>query len=521
MYIRQTNTKPSTTGEKYTTFRIVDGVREGAKVRQRTLLNLGKYFDLPPNLWTALCSRIDEILAGSLRLPGLAGDRSHPDVEKYAQQFAAMIIAKRAEKIPPYSVTSKEYVQIDPHSLEMADNRSVGVEHVGLHAIRELEIENILKGLEFSEGQRKQAIASIIGRMAAPGSEAATWQWLTRHSALGELLEANFAASSVMSLYRISDKLVKHQAEIEKNLYSRVSSLFGIQQTVTLYDLTNTFFEGAVTGNTKAARGFSKEKRSDCPLVTLGLLLDGQGFVHKSKVFPGNAAEGGTLETMLETLGARPQAMVVMDRGIATAANLQWLTDNKYRYLVVSRERWREFDFARAQTLSTARSGDIKIYREVNAENTEAWLYCHSPKRMGKEKGIFERFMKKYEEGLAYIAKSLEKPRGRKTLEKIQQRIGRLQEKCRGVHQHYQVTVTDNALEKEPDQALLASSIVWEKHPVEGSMVTHPGVYAIRTNDLSLDAEHMWKTYVMLTDVEAVFRSLKSELGLRPIYHRK
>jgi transposase len=496
-------------------------MRDGTKVKQRTILNLGKYFDLPPDLWGQLCSRIDAILSGIQRLPGLVAEQIHPDVEKYAQQFAARIIAKRASQVPEIENKSGQYVSVAPDTLEMADNRTVGAEHVGLHAVQELQLEKIFSSLNFTKGQVNQAVASIIGRMASPGSEIATWEWLIKRSALGELLDVNFTASSAMSLYRISDMLIKHQAEIENLLYSNVASLFGLQQTVTLYDLTNTFFEGASAENEKAARGFSKEKRSDCPLVTLGLMLDGQGFIRKSKIFPGNAAEGGTLQIMLEKLGACPQAMIVMDRGIATNANLDWLIANKYRYLVVNRERLRNFDFAKAHPLQTARSGEIQIYKEVNEDNTEARLYCYSPKRRGKEHGIIERFMKKYESGLNDISNSLEKPRSNKSRDKIMQRIGRLQEKSRGIHQHYEITIQDNALAKKQDQPLCVIALTWEKKPVEGSMVTHPGVYIIRTNDLSLNEKQLWKTYIMLSDVEAVFRSLKSELGLRPIFHRK
>jgi transposase len=101
------------------------------------------------------------------------------------------------------------------------------------------------------------------------------------------------------------------------------------------------------------------------------------------------------------------------------------------------------------------------------------------------------------------------------------QRIGRLQEKSRDVHQHYEISINDNALEKKQEQPLSVTALTWEKKLVEGSMATHPGVYIIRTNDMSLNEEQMWKTYIMLTDVESVFRSLKSELGLRPVFHRK
>src|ERR1700677_2344406 len=133
-----------------------------------------------------------------------------------------------------------------------------------------------------------------------------------------------------MRLYRASDLLVRHRDKLETMLFSRIQDLFGLPTTVTLYDLTNTYFEGAPVGNTKAARGRSKEKRSDCPLVTLGLVLDGSGFVRRSKMFAGNVAESTTLEDMLKGLTAPKGALVIMDAGIATEANIAWLKKQEY-----------------------------------------------------------------------------------------------------------------------------------------------------------------------------------------------
>src|SRR5476651_675140 len=162
-------------------------------------------------------------------------------------------------------------------------------------------------------------------RGAAPGSELATSRWLRERSALGELLGADFEAMPPMRLYRTSDLLVRHRDAIEDALFSRIQDLFGLPVTVTLYDLTNTYFEGAAAANPKAVHGRSKEKRSDCPLVTLGLVLDASGFVRRSKMFAGNVAEATTLAEMLKGLATPPGALVIMDAGIATAANIVWL----------------------------------------------------------------------------------------------------------------------------------------------------------------------------------------------------
>ena len=147
-------------------------------------------------------------------------------------------------------------------------------------------------------------------------------------SALGELLDVDFATMGPMRLYRASDALMAHREAIEHHLFDRAMGLFDLRPTVTLYDLTNTYFEGEAGGQPKARRGHSKEKRTDCPLLTLGLVLDASGFVRRSQVFAGNVREHHTLA-----------ALVVMDRGIATEDRVQWLREQGYRYLVVSRER--------------------------------------------------------------------------------------------------------------------------------------------------------------------------------------
>ena len=363
--------------------------------------------------------------------------------------------------------------------------------------------------------QRAAVAASLIGRMAAPGSELATWRWLRGRSALGELLDVDFEAMPLMRLYRVSDLLVRHRDKIEAALFARLRDLFGLPMTVTLFDLTNTYFEGTAAANPRAAYGRSKEKRSDCPLVTLGLVLDASGFVRRSRMFAGNIAEAGTLSDMLKDLAAPPGALVIVDAGIATETNIAWLRQHKYRYLVVSRGRTRQFDPDQAVDTLTAAQEKISLQRVVNEDGTEVRLYCHSERRQTKEIALSDRFVKRFETGLAALAAGLSKPRAQKTLAAIQQRIGRLKEKSRGIGQHYEINVT-------PDETgTKAAAITWVKTPRTGSMLTHPGVYCLRSNETTWDAPTLWRTYTMLTDLEAVFRSLKSELGLRPVFHQK
>lgn len=515
MYIRKTNTRQASDGSNYATFRLVCSERINGRVKQRTILNLGSCFDLSPELWPTLCLRIDALLAGQTSFLS-----ESPEIEALAQQYTARIIAANSITVSS-DAQAAQFEGVDPNSLELLQPRSVGVEHVALHATRVLNLPDIFSSIGFSSSQIQMATASIVGRMTRPGSEKATWEWLTEESALGELLEVDFSQKSMMALHRISDQLVIHRQAIENKLFSRINDLFSLPRTITLYDLTNTYFEGDLRDNPKARRGFSKEKRFDCPLLTLALVLDGSGFICKSKMFSGNVSEPSTLSQILGDLGAPTSALVVMDRGLATEDNLKYLSDNGFLYVVVSRERNRQFDFSRAQTLKTASEQEIEIYREVNDEGSEARLYCYSSRRSAKESAMAGRLIDKFENGLKKLDEGLRRPRTDKRKEKIISRIGRLTEKCSGIGQHYSIRVLDNEAEKKSDDPLLATAILFEKKIVPASMLSNTGVYCLRSNDLSLDAETLWRTYITLTDLESVFRSLKSELGLRPIYHHK
>jgi len=362
---------------------------------------------------------------------------------------------------------------------------------------------------------RAAILGNVVGRMAVPGSELATWDWLQTHSALGELLEVDFNAMSHMSLYRASDMLMHHRSAIEDHLFGAVQTLFGLGQTVTLFDLTNTYFEGEEAGNAKAQRGRSKEKRSDCPLITLGLVLDGSGFVRRSKTFAGNVTEATTLQGMLEGLQAGAGAMVIMDAGIATQANLDWLTAHGYRYLVVRRGGQRQFVADQAVAIETAGGQTLRLQKALSADGREVLLNCHSELREAKETAMVNRFSQGFELGLNKLAEGLGKPRGTKLHDKLVERIGKLKAKSRGTSQHYEVTLVT------AEDGKTVSAITWLKVPAAGTMATHPGVYCLRSNELTWDEEQLWRTYTMLTDLESVFRSLKSELGLRPMFHSK
>ena len=509
MFIRRTRTR--SIGE-YFTFRLVRSERTGSKVRQRTLLNLGRHFDIAPSDWPVLCRRIDELLAGQLPLP----PDGPPALESHAQRITALLLA--GERIGAASSPASQrhdFQHVDVDSLELIRPRSVGVEHAGLWAMDQLGLRTRLEALGIGASVRSAAIGSIIARMARPSSERATRRWLGERSALGELLGVDFEMMGPMRLYRASDALMAHREAIERPLFDRAMDLFDLHPTVTLYDLTNTYFEGEASGQPNARRGHSKDKRTDCPLLTLGLVLDASGFVRRSQVFAGNVREHHTLAQMLDALNAPRGALVVMDRGIATEDRVRWLREHQYRYLVVSRERTRHFDADAALSIETASHHRVHLHKVLSDDGQEARLYCFSEARAAKERAIVERFAQRFEAALTQLSDGLSKPRTHKRTDQVWQRIGRLKETSRGVAQHYDIALdTDETGER-------ATAVRFTRRPLPGSMLTHPGVYCLRTNQTDWDESTLWRTYFTLTDIEAVFRSLKSELGLRPIYHHK
>ncbi len=439
-------------------------------------------------------------------------------VEREAQRIAAQLLVREAELAPAEAAANEaggDVQSVDVDSLQLLRPRTVGVEHVGLWAMEQLGFIPLLERLGLNGRQRAAAVGSIIGRMAAPGSERATHRWLGQRSALGELLDVDYEAMSLMQLYRASDALMAHRDAIERHVFQQVTELFSLDTTITLYDLTNTYFEGEARHQHNAQRGRSNENRNDCPLLTLGLVLDGSGFVRRSEVFAGNVSEGKTLMQMLAGLEAPGGALIVMDRGVATEANLQWLREAGYRYLVVSHERTRRFDSEQALCIETASQQKVHLQKVTAEDGQEVRLYCYSEARAAKEHGMARRFAERFEGALQQLNEGLSRPRTHKRLDQVWERIGRLKEKSHGAAQHYHIDIIPDASGEK------ATTITWQRQPVAGSALTHPGVYCRRSNETEWDEERLWRSYIMLTDLEAVFRSLKSELGLRPIFHRK
>jgi transposase len=514
MYIRASSQVDKKTKQSYTTYRLVESYRnQEGKVRQRTLINLGCHFNFPKKSWKLIADRVEDICRGQHAFIPV-----EKEIEKEAQRIAKLVTKKFSTaqtELATKANNSRDLQTVDVNSLEHNDIRRIGCEHVGYHAVKQLHLEDTLRSLSLNQKQIETAIGSIIGRLAHPGSELSTYCYLTEQSALDELLGTDFSNLHLKRLYRVSDILLSNKEAIEAALYRREKDLFNLNEIVTLYDITNTYFEGRCLSNPKAQYGHSKEKRNDCCLVSLGMVLDSSGFPKKSKIFPGNVSEPKTIEKMLSSLGSSSNATIVMDAGFASEENIAWLKESKYEYIVVSRKRSLMLP-ENADTVIVKESTNnlVQVSLVKNEVTDELELYCHSQAKEQKTKQMVSKFCSRYECELQKLAEGLTKKGHAKKYEKIVEKLGRLKERYSKVGKLYNVTV------KADKKGKNAIEITWVKND-NLEQGNSPGIYCLRTNRKDLDENTFWEIYTMLTELEAAFRSLKSELGFRPVYHHK
>jgi len=511
MFIRKTTHTDKKSQKGYHTFKLIESVRTDRGPRQRMLLNLGTGFPLPEDQWKDLANRIEAIVTGQDAL--FAAPEA---IETLAVRYAKKVIHYQGEPGGTKEQSSEpEYHRVDIDTIDTERVRSVGAEHVVYETIKSLGLPNLLTSLGLTKPARDAAIGVIAARLIAPSSERAAHLWLQETTAMDELLGTDFAELSQDRVYTTSDLLLRHKKAIEDHLRLKERSLFALEEKILLYDLTNTFFEGSGRYNGKAHFGLSKEKRSDCPLVTLGLVLDADGFPKRTEVFGGNVSEPGTLEGMLTTLsGAEVQTkpLIVMDAGIATQQNLLWLKAQGYDYIVVSRKR--QSDLPPGIEMITVREDPRRRIRAALApgpEDGEVTLYCHSTDKESKERGIINRCESRFEDALTKVHTALSKKHGTKRYDKVLEKIGRLKERYKRVARRYAITVA------QEETTHRATAIIWERQEQEKPV----GVYCLRSTRRECTAQEMFDIFAMLTDIEDAFRSMKSELGLRPVYHQK
>jgi transposase len=511
MYIRKVLKSNRNPEKSYPEFRFIRTYRTPQGPRQKALLTL-RELDLPEEQWKTLADAVEDLLAGQ---PLLFHDAR---LQTLAEHCARLIGARQdpAENIVRSDPDSVEYVAVDLNSVHTHQVRTLGAEAVGLAAWRELGLDDLFRSLGFDAKQRNHAALSVIGRLAAPDSENATVRWARERTALGELLGADFTKLSHNALYRIADAIYEHRDEIEEHLRQRECDLFRLEERILLYDLTNTYLEGIAADNPKARFGRSKEKRPDCRLLTLGLVLDEAGFPKRSRVMAGNINEPATLAEMVENLRqpGSEAPTVVIDAGIATEKNLAYLRSAGYHYLCVHRNPSRRLLKPVSGVFETVRETDDNLVRvQVIGTGTETTILCQSTKRAQKERSMRELQCQRFEAELERLRASLAGKYATKRPDKLLIRIGRLRERYAAVSRFYAI---ESVVEGER-----VVDLCWRLEEPESLETLYSDAYCLRTSRTDLDEKTLWSLYMTLTDIERAFRCLKTDLAFRPVYHQK
>ena len=516
MFIRE-KTRKSKGKKRYIQHQLIESIRTPAGPRQHIVLNLGQ-LNLPEDKWKELANCIEGLLSNQRNL--LPQD---PEIEVKARHYASQIRLERLARSKKIEDSKEaavkediQYEQVDVNSLIANDAKTIGAEHVVVSQMDEYGFDKILKALNFTEKQIVYARMLIVGRMVHPGSERETVRWLCETSGVGELLDPQVKVYDT-ALHRAAVLLWENHVAIEQELSNRAKEIFSLKETVILYDLTNTYFEGSKRGSKVAGYGKSKEKRNDCPLVTLSLTVDEEGFPKQSKVWEGNVSEPDTLEDVLLGLKKEEnlfssQRTIVMDAGIATEDNVALIKKRGFKYVAVSRKRTYDDSFWSEEEPEKIALSDGKTILSMKLARTEeeVFLLCHSEAKEAKESAILLRREEKFEQELLAMREGLKEKRKLKKYDKIMERIGRFKERYK-VGNLYTINV------KQTDGKVTDIQFVKNEqyHAKESSV----GTYVLRTNRLDLCAQEISKLHRSLTTVEESFKNMKGDLGLRPNFH--
>lgn len=524
MFIKKID-KSNSGGKKYTYYRLCESIRIGSKTRHHNLLNLGILSDLKDDDRKALANRIESLYLGInsmfVELPDkvetLAVKFYKELREKYKQEKrAASIMAQpgATEALP-----AKELDLVDINSIQHDEVREVGAEWLCLQAIEELGIPALLASKDWDKETISKALALLVSRAVYPASEHKTSQWIESSSGITELIFKEHKSLSHQSLYKIGDKLFEHKDALCKHLSTKTNELFNLSDKIVFYDLTNTYFEGRKEGSEKAQFGRSKEKRSDAKLISLALVVNAEGFVKYSKIYEGNIYEAHTLLSTIEALSANANSikpLVVMDAGIAVDDNLKMLKEKGYDYLCVTRTKLKEFKVAKTDAkpieITDNRNNKIQLQQVIKEGCTDQYMYIRSEMKAVKEASMEAHYSKRFEEELDHLAKVIHTKGGTKKTTKVYERLGRIKERYPAANKHYKIVVE----EKNQITTLITYS---RNQPPEPKQTQ--GVYFLRTSLKEKDEKTIWNIYNTLTEVEATFRTLKTDLSLRPVYHQK
>ena len=526
MFIKTIVKTDKKTGKRYEYYRLCEGYRIGNKVRHRSILTLGSLSGVESKEdKKMLADRIESLLKGEKQLFAY---EVKPVIEKYARGFAKRIIEENLLDVArvPGRVTEgmpNDYETIDLNSIKHDEVRELGAEWLCKQTLDKLGLVDFLSHKAgFSEPVANMALMHIISRAVYPASEHKTADWIQDSSSVSSLCEVPLNKVDRFKLYDVSKRLYQHKEGIEKHLSTKTNELFDLQDRIIFYDLTNTYFEGRKAGSNLAKFGKSKEKRSDAKIVALATVINAEGFIKYSRIYQGNISDSKTLEVTIKELSANTsrtgrKPIIVMDAGIITEDNTKMLKAGGYDYICVSRTKLKDYKEVKPEeepvTIYDNRENPIELKLVEKPGCSDTYLYVHSQQKALKEASMNEHFSQRYEEEIENIRGTLYKKGGTKKLEKVWERIGRLKERYPTANKHYKIEVVPD------DGQVKAIDIKWEKTPVKPK--SGEGIYFIRTSLKKQEESTLWTIYNTLTEIEATFRVLKTDLLLRPVFHQK
>ena len=510
MFIKPTKKK---VGDKtYVNHVLVESVATPKGPRHRVVCSLGSLAPAPAEEWLALAHKIEVALTG--QQPLVRDARVDPLVAK----------VQAARRGPRQTAGKSDLVAVHTDQVTTEEPREAGPVHVGHQLWQRLDMDTVLARAGLSPRTRVLTELMTLNRLVCPLSEHAMPDWV-RRTAPADILGEPFDTLVDESLYQNLNRLHPQRVAIEGALAERERTLFNLDASLFLYDLTSTYFEGLCLENPQAQRGYSRDSRPDCKQVVVGLVLDRDGFPKAHEVFEGNRTDRTTVGEMLDALegrvGRTRGATVVVDRGMAFEDNLRQIQERGYHYLVASRpgERtdhlddveeaagWQEIVRQPSPTNPGQPKTRVVVKRKVVGD--EVHILCKSDGREAKDRAIREQHEQRF---LA----DLRKLQGRvatgqlKDAAKVHQAIGRLKERYPRVARYYAIGYDAPT-----------ASVTWVEHTEKKAVAQRlDGGYLLKTDRQDLTDEEIWRTYILLTRVEAAFRAMKSPLCERPIFHR-
>lgn len=509
MFVKRTTKRVN--DRTYLNHLLVESVATPKGPRHRVVCSLGSLAPAPADEWRALARRLDAALSGQAEL------------ERDALLDTIVARGKTPRPAERPANRTSDLVAIHTDHVAVEEPREAGPVHVGHQMWKKLGVDQVLARAGLSARARVLTEIMTLNRLVCPLSEHAMPDWI-RRTALSDILGTDFDTLVDESLYQNLDRLHPRRALIEQGLADRERTLFNLDESVYLYDLTSTYFEGQCPHNPQAQRGYSRDSRPDCKQVVVGLVLDRDGFPKAHEVFDGNRPDRTTLGDMLHLLEARTGrtggATVVVDRGMAFDDNLQQIQDRHCHYIVASRhgerhEHLDDFEDAAGwaaivrqpspRNPAQKKTGVVVKRKVVGAE---VHILCKSDGREQKDRAIREKHEQRLLADLQKLKQRI--ARGRlKDHTKVQQAIGRLKERYPRVARYYEIGYEASS-----------ASLTWDAHAAKKQIATQlDGGYLLKTDRQDLTDEDIWRTYMLLTRVESAFRAMKSPLAERPIFH--